>query len=87
MCCLFHTNTLHDHRLSKVIGQRWRGLSDDGKEFYRDVAGRDAARYAREFAEHQQQQQQNTSKDELLQNISASGELQAKQSAYVVITG
>jgi hypothetical protein len=84
LCCLVQINTLNDHRLSKVIGQRWRGLSDDGKEFYRDVAGRDAARYAREVAE--QQQQQNTGKGELLQNITASG-VQAKTSAYVVITG
>ena len=54
------SNTInqHTHSLSKVIGERWRKLPDEGKEFYRDVAARDAQRHALQQLQAQQQQQQ-----------------------------
>ena len=42
--------------LSKVIGQRWHSLPEAGKEFYRDVAARDAQRHAQQKLQLQQQQ-------------------------------
>jgi len=41
--------------LSKVIGQRWHSLPEAGKEFYRDVAARDAQRHAQQKLQLQQQ--------------------------------
>ena len=50
------------YSLSKVIGNRWRSLSDEGKEFYRDVSARDAARQARQI-EEQKQRKDSTKQD------------------------
>ena len=37
--------------LSKLIGQRWKSLPDDRKNFYREVAAIDLERYQRELRE------------------------------------
>mmetsp|Transcript_4606 Transcript_4606/g.6548 ORF Transcript_4606/g.6548 Transcript_4606/m.6548 type:complete len:513 (-) Transcript_4606:232-1770(-) len=38
--------------LSKLIGKRWRELSDEKKQYYRDVAAMDMDRYQRDVAEY-----------------------------------
>jgi len=38
--------------LSKLIGQRWKALSDEQKNFYREVAAIDLERYQSELREH-----------------------------------
>ena len=55
------------YSLSKVIGNRWRSLSDEGKEFYRDVAARDAARQARQIAEQHPRTDSNSQDCETIQ--------------------
>lgn len=54
-----------------MIGNRWRSLCDEGKEFYRDVSARDAARQARQIAEQQPPTDSNTQDCETLQGPTA----------------
>ena len=64
----FFFDPQYKYSLSKVIGNRWRSLSDEGKEFYRDVAARDAARQARQIAEQHPRTDSNTQDCETLQD-------------------
>jgi HMG-box domain len=44
-CCAILLVIWTPCRLAKIIGQRWKALSQEGRDFYRDVARTDRERY------------------------------------------